>query len=73
MKGGVLIQEVKRGGAAAQSGMAAGDVVTHINNKVVKDTNHFVQAASESKKGQDCPRWNNPTRHTGHFRDAHSK
>ena len=52
VKGGVLIQEVKRGGAAAQSGMAAGDVVTHINNKVVKDTNDFVQAASELKKGQ---------------------
>ncbi len=52
VKGGVLIQEVKRGGAAAQSGMAAGDVVTHINSKVVKDTNDFVQAASELKKGQ---------------------
>ncbi|UBQ36655.1 Do family serine endopeptidase [Acinetobacter johnsonii] len=52
VKGGVLIQEVKRGGAAAQSGMAAGDVVTHINNKVVKDTNDFVQAASGLKKGQ---------------------
>lgn len=52
VKGGVLIQEVKRGGAAAQSGMAAGDVVTHINNKVIKDTNDFVQAASELKKGQ---------------------
>jgi serine protease Do len=52
VKGGVLIQEVKRGGAAAQSGMAAGDVVTHINSKVVKDTNDFVQVASELKKGQ---------------------
>lgn len=52
VKGGVLIQEVKRGGAAAQSGMAAGDVVTHINSKVVNDTNDFVQAASELKKGQ---------------------
>ncbi len=50
VKGGVLIQEVKRGGAAAQSGMAAGDVVTHINSKVVNDTNDFVQAASELKK-----------------------
>ncbi|MBL4859806.1 MAG: serine protease, partial [Acinetobacter sp.] len=30
----------------------AGDVVTHINSKVVNDTNDFVQAASELKKGQ---------------------
>ncbi len=71
VKGGVLIQEVKRGGAAAQSGMAAGDVVTHINNKVVKDTNDFVQAASELKKGQVARvgiiRQGTP----GYFRDAY--
>lgn len=52
LKGGVLIQEVKRGGAAAQAGMTAGDVVTRINNKLITDTNDFVQAVSDLKKGQ---------------------
>ena len=51
LKGGVLIQEVKRGGAAAQAGMTAGDVVTRINNKLITDTNDFVQAVSDLKKG----------------------
>jgi len=52
LKGGVLIQEVKRGGVAAQAGMIAGDVVTRINNKLITDTNDFVQAVSDLKKGQ---------------------
>lgn len=52
LKGGVLIQEVKRGGAAAQAGMTTGDVVTRINNKLITDTNDFVQAVSDLKKGQ---------------------
>ena len=52
LKGGVLIQEVKRGGAAAQAGMTAGDVVTRINNKLITDSNDFVQAVSDLKKGQ---------------------
>lgn len=43
---------MKRGGAAAQAGMTAGDVVTRINNKLITDTNDFVQAVSDLKKGQ---------------------
>ena len=52
VKGGVLIQDVNRGGAASQARMMPGDVVTRINNKVINNTNDFIQAVSELKKGQ---------------------
>lgn len=50
LKGGVLIQEVKRGGLAAQSRMMAGDIVTQVNAKKVHNPNDFVDAVSELQK-----------------------
>ena len=51
VKGGILVQEVKLGGIAAQSRMIAGDIITQINNKAILNSNDFIQSVSELKKG----------------------
>ncbi|MGE8561012.1 MAG: Do family serine endopeptidase [Acinetobacter sp.] len=51
IKGGILVQEVKRGGVAAQSRMIAGDIITQINNKKILNSNDFINSVSELKKG----------------------
>ncbi|WP_425915191.1 Do family serine endopeptidase [Acinetobacter sp. TSRC1-2] len=51
IKGGILIEEVKRGGVAAQSRMTAGDIITQINNKTILNSNDFIKSVSELKKG----------------------
>lgn len=50
IKGGVLIQDVNRGGLAAQSKMMPGDVVTQINDKKTLNINDFVEVVAELKK-----------------------
>lgn len=49
IKGGVLVQDVTRGGLAAQSKMLPGDVITQINNKKVLNVNEFVEVVAELK------------------------
>lgn len=49
VKGGVYIQEVVRGGLAAQSRIMAGDVITSINGKNVSTTQDFVEAVANLK------------------------
>ena len=51
VKGGILVQEVKLGGIAAQSRMIAGDIITQINNKAILNSNDFINSVSELKKG----------------------
>ena len=51
VKGGILVQEVKLGGIAAQSRMIAGDVITQINNKAILNSDDFIKSVSELKKG----------------------
>ncbi|MGB9192028.1 MULTISPECIES: Do family serine endopeptidase [unclassified Acinetobacter] len=51
LKGGILIQEVKRGGIASQSRIAVGDIITQINNKTILNSNDFIKTVSELKKG----------------------
>lgn len=50
IKGGVLIQDVARGGLAAQSNIQPGDVVTQINSSKINNPNDFVTVVSELKK-----------------------
>lgn len=50
IKGGVLIQDVVRGGLAAQSNIQPGDVVTQINGTKVNEPNDFITVVSELKK-----------------------
>ena len=50
VKGGVFIQDVTRGGLAAQSRILPGDVITQVNNKKVNTPNDFVNAISELQK-----------------------
>ncbi|WP_270384817.1 Do family serine endopeptidase [Acinetobacter guillouiae] len=50
VKGGVFIQDVTRGGLAAQSRILPGDVITQVNNKNVNTPNDFVDAISELQK-----------------------
>ncbi|MGA9698871.1 Do family serine endopeptidase [Acinetobacter sp. ANC 3781] len=51
IKGGILVEEVKRGGIAAQSRMTAGDIITQINNKNILNSTDFIKSVSELKKG----------------------
>ena len=51
VKGGILVQEVKLGGIAAQSRMIAGDIITQINNKAILNSDDFIQSVSKLKKG----------------------
>ncbi|WP_287912626.1 Do family serine endopeptidase [Acinetobacter sp.] len=50
VKGGVLIQDVTRGGLAAQSRIMPGDVITQVNNKKINTPNDFVDAVAELQK-----------------------
>ncbi|MFW2013538.1 Do family serine endopeptidase [Acinetobacter bereziniae] len=50
VKGGVLIQNVTRGGLAAQSRILPGDVITQVNNKKINTPNDFVDAVAELQK-----------------------
>ena len=50
VKGGILLQEVKRGGVAAQSRMLVGDIVTKINNKTILNSEDFIKSVSELNK-----------------------
>lgn len=49
IKGGVLIQDVNRGGLAAQSKIMPGDVITQINGKKVLNVNEFIEVVSDLK------------------------
>jgi serine protease Do len=51
IKGGVVIQDVRPGGVAAQARIMPNDVVTNINGKTVLNSNHFVETVSELNKG----------------------
>lgn len=51
IKGGILVEEVKRGGIAAQSRMTAGDIIIQINNKNILNSTDFIKSVSELKKG----------------------
>lgn len=51
LKGGVYIQEVQRGGLAAQARIQAGDIITQVNGKVVSNTTEFANSVSELKLG----------------------
>ena len=50
LKGGVLIQEVTRGGLAAQSYIMPGDIITQINKDEVRTPNDFIEAVSKLQK-----------------------
>lgn len=49
VKGGVLIQDVKIGGLAAQSRIQVGDVITQINGRSIKDAESFINVVAELK------------------------
>ena len=51
IKGGVVIQDVRPGGIAAQARIIPNDIVTHINGKAVLNSNQFVEEVSELKTG----------------------
>ena len=49
VKGGVYVQDVVRGGLAAQSRIQAGDVITQSNGKQISGANDFVESVSNLK------------------------
>ena len=51
IKGGVLIQEVRRGGSAAQERIMPGDVIVQLNNTTIQNANQFVETVSTLKQG----------------------
>ena len=51
IKGGVLIQEVRRGGSAAQARIMPGDVIVQLNNTIIQNANQFVETVSTLKQG----------------------
>ena len=52
VSGGVLIQDVSRGGAADLANLRVGDVVTHLNDKAVADAQDFIDQVAQLKKDQ---------------------
>ena len=51
IKGGVLIQEVRHGGSAAQARIMPGDVIVQLNNTTIQNANQFVETVSTLKQG----------------------
>jgi serine protease Do len=52
LKGGVLIQDVRSGGVAAQAKIMPGDVIAQINDEDIKSASNFVEVVSSLKKGE---------------------
>lgn len=52
-KEGVLVSAVSEGSPAASAGVKAGDVITTVNGKAVKNAQSLVQAVREQPDGQD--------------------
>lgn len=50
-KGGVLLQEVRRGGVAANAGLISGDVVLQVNNTEIANAAQFAQVVKSLKIG----------------------
>lgn len=50
IQGGVVVQDVKRGGLASQSRILADDVITQINDQAINDPNDFVKVVENLKK-----------------------
>jgi serine protease Do len=51
VKGGVLVQTVTTGSAAAQAGMKAGDVITAVNGRAVQSVGDVMRAVRSAKPG----------------------
>ncbi|USE84212.1 Do family serine endopeptidase [Acinetobacter tibetensis] len=50
IKGGVLIQDVMRGGVAFQARILPGDVITQLNNTSINNSKEFIKTVSGLKK-----------------------
>lgn len=50
IKGGVLIQDVMRGGVASQARILPGDVITQLNNTTINNSKEFIKTVSGLKK-----------------------
>ena len=49
LKGGIFIQDVQRGGVAAQARILPGDVITQVNGKAIQNTTDFANLIAELK------------------------
>ena len=68
VKEGVLVTQVTEGSAAAKAGIKAGDVITAVNAKPVKDTGDILDASRASRTARSS-RWRSPvTRRCRRFR-----
>lgn len=50
VEGGIVVQEVSRGGLAALSRIMPGDVITHVNGTAVRNTQEFARMVSALNK-----------------------
>ena len=50
VKGGVLLQDVLRGGAASQARLIPGDIIVQVNSRDVKNASEFVETVAQFKK-----------------------
>ena len=50
VRGGILVQDVTRGGLAAQSNIISGDVITQINNTAILNTSDFAKTVAALPK-----------------------
>ena len=55
VKDGVLVTQVTDGSAAAKAGIKAGDVITSVNAKPVKDTGDILDALQGVEDGKVVP------------------
>lgn len=51
VEGGVLVSEVREGSPAAKAGIRAGDIITQIDGKAVKDQMDVIRSINEKKDG----------------------
>ncbi|MBV9243058.1 MAG: PDZ domain-containing protein, partial [Acidobacteria bacterium] len=51
VEGGVLVSEVREGSPAAKAGLQAGDIITEINGKAVKDQMDIIRSINDKKDG----------------------
>ncbi len=52
LSGGVLVQELSRGGIAASAKIQVGDVITALDNQVIDHSQDFIETVASLQKGQ---------------------
>ncbi len=71
VKGGIYVQDVRRGGLASLSNIIPGDVIVQVNNTQILNSQDFAKVVSNLQKKYGCSGWDYSSRPTSNAWFAH--